>query len=292
MKSKHTIMCSALATVFGLTVSNAGFAAQSQFINKVVAIPETSFSTPSSLNIFDTYVTEGYPPTQLTLKDGNGVCNFTESPGFFFDGPQPICSSQLLAEKSPSTKVIPFQRPFSLHFSATQIIPGPATNPPTPVFGPVGGTVFELHDTDPVFAQYGDPGTSGIRLVANGAGYAFYSNNIQIWTGAYTPKVQDSFQLDGVLQENTSTRNVGFLVLKRNGVVVVTSRGPNCNGMTPTYPPVVGPPGGSSGPAPHPLTSGPHVRLGLGKVPTPYTYQPPATTEFYIDNAGAFYYDL
>ena len=103
-----------------------------------------------------------------------------------------------------------------------------------------------------------------------------------------TTKVADRFELNGVLQENNSTLNDGKLELKRNGVVVATSTGPNTHSMTPVYPPVVG--GGSSGPPPHPLTSGPHVRLGLGKVPTPMNpNQPRVTSEVYVDNVGAAY---
>jgi len=284
MKSKKTLVCAALSMAFSVAICNSGAQAQSTASTKVVAIPETNFSDPNVISLFDVYLTDGYPPKQLTLKNGNGVGDFVQSPAFAFDGPQPPHSSQILADGTTSyTKVIPFQKRFNLHFEATII------NPSGIAFGPSGGTVFELHDTDPVFAQYGDPETSAIRLDETGGTYTFYANDKAIWTGTYTLKTPDRFELSGVLQEQTSTVNDGKLQLKRNGVVVATSTGPNTHGMTPTYPPAVG--GGSTGPPPHPLTSGPHVRLGLGKVPPPYNpSQPRTTTEDYIDNVGAVYY--
>jgi hypothetical protein len=293
MRSKQTNICLALAVASSLAISTCSAqasttnaAAASKAPVRVEAIPETTFSDPTSITKFGILVTGGYPPKQLTLKNGNGVADFVQSPSFYFDAQsQPIASSQILADGStPYTKVIPFEKSFHLHFEVTMI------NPVPPAFGPFGGDVFELHDTDPVFAQYGDPGPCGIRLVNQNGTYAFFANNVSIWTGPVTLKTKDRFELNGVLQENNSTVNDGKLELRRNGVVVATSTGPNCNSMTPYYPYQPGTPPTPTGPPPHPLTSGPHVRLGLGKVPTPYQPGPVVTTEDYIDNVEAHYW--
>ncbi len=167
------------------------------------SIPDTNFSDPNVLSLFGSYQTDGYPAKQITLKGGNGVADFVQSPAFYFDAQQqPPHSSQILADGSTSyTKVIPFQKHFHLHFEVTMI------NPVPPAFGPFGGTVFELHDTDPCFAQYGDPSKSAIRLDNINGTYTFYANDQPIWTGPLTLKVKDRFELNGVLQENNLHNN-------------------------------------------------------------------------------------
>lgn len=285
MKTKLLRTCALAIALVALCSQSQ--AAQQKCWQRVVAIPETNFSDPSVLSLFGSYQTDGYPAKQITLKGGNGVADFVQSPAFYMDAQQqPTHSSQILADGSTSyTKVIPFQKPFHIHFQVTMV------NPVPPAFGPFGGTVFELHDTDPVFAQYGDPSISAIRLVNENGNYVFYANDKAVWTAPYTLKSGDRFDLIGVLQENNSTVNDGRLELKRNGVVVAKVTGANTHSMTPVYPPIIGSPGGNSGPPPHPLTAGPHVRLGLGKVPPPTSpNQPRVTTEDYIDNVGAVYW--
>lgn len=278
-------LTAALCLAMGIQSSQAE--TQAKRWHKVVAIPETNFSDPNVLSNFGLYQTDGYPPKQLTLKNGNGVADFVQSPAYYMDAiQQPPHSSQILADGTNAyTKVIPFKQPFHLHFRVTMI------NPVTPTFGPFGGTVFELHDTDPVFAQYGDPAKSAIRLDNVSGTYTFYANDQAVWSGPYTLKSGDHFELTGILQPNNDPGNYGKLELKRNGVVVATVTGANTHSMTPTYPPRIGFPGGSTGPNPYPLTQGPHVRLGLGKVPPPTSpSQPRVTTEDYIDNVGAVYW--
>lgn len=300
MKIKESICClTALVLSLSICIQNARAdvsstapsAVQGGNIHRyqvVRAIPETNFSDPNSLNLFGVYLTDGYPPKQLNLKGHNGVADFVQSPGFYFDAPtQPPHSSQILADGSTSyTKVIPWNVPFHVRFQVSIVQP----NGPAP--GPFGGTVFELHDTDPVFAQYGDPARSAVRLdVTTNGSYTFYVNNQPVWTAPYTLRSFDTFELNGNLQPDNSTANNGRLVLKRNGVVVAHVTGVNAHSMTPTYPPIIGGHGGSTGPAPHPLTQGPHVRLGLGKVPPPYSpSMPRTTTEVYIDNVRAVYW--
>jgi hypothetical protein len=244
MKSKPISLCCALAMALSLLIGNNGVQGQAS-ANTVQAIPETDFTAANSISLFSTFVTEGYPPKQLTLKSGNGVADFVQSPGWIQDMPPWYFtpnSSQIVADGTTSyTKVIPFGKSFDVKFKV-QII-GPGTNPlqgPPP--GPYGGTVFELHDTDPVFAQYGDPSHSCTHLDETNGSYTFYVNNVALWTSPYTLKTWDSFELSGVLAKDSTSASGGKLELKRNGVVVATSTGVNSDSMTPTYPIVPGTP--------------------------------------------------
>jgi hypothetical protein len=288
MKSKQIGVCCALTMALSLMIGNNE--AQALSCGKVVeAIPETTFSDATAINKFDSICTEGYPPKQLTLKSGNGVADFVQSPGYLEDQPPWYFtpnSSQIAADGSTSyTKVIPFGKNFHVRFHIQIVNPSQF-----PTFSQFGGIVFELHDTDPVFAKYGDPSHSAIQLYESNGSYTFYVNNTALWTAPLTLKTWDVFELNGVLQEGSSTVNDGKLELKRNGVVVATSTGANCNSMTPYYPSVPGTPPTPLGPPPHPLTSGPHVRLGLGHVPSASgPTVPPTVTEVYIDNVHAVY---
>ena len=258
----------------------------------VEAIPETNFSATNSISLFDSIVTEGYAPAQLTLKSGNGVADFVQKPGYIQDAPPWYFtpnSSQIAADGSTSyTKFIPFNKSFAVHFEVSLISPSSL-----PAMGPYGGSIFELHDTDPVFAKYGDPAPAYTHLDESYGTFALYVNGKAVWTAPSTVKAHDTFELSGITQSDISTVNNGKLQLKHNGVVVANVTGPNCHGMTPTYPTIPGQNGMPDplGPAPYPLVSGPHVRLGLGRVPSPQQNGTPVTTEVYIDNVRAIYRD-
>ncbi len=336
MKNYQRNICCAVALALSSGLYNSS--AQAQSPTPVQAIPQTDFSSPSSISLFRINATDRYKPKQLTLQAGgaaNGVADFVESPAYVINAQtQPPHNCQIVADGSTSyTKIIPFDKQFDLHFQVA--IVGPSMGNSGASAGPSGGTVFELHDTDvasaqpgnilsllknlirldswwcpPAFAQAPPPAVrkSAIRLDETNGRYTFYANDKAIWNGNYTLKSFETFELSGVLQPNTPIASpviglsktltnadswlcppafaqapppppppsYGRLVLKRNGVVVATYNGPNTHG--------------TAGQPAHPLTCGPHVRLGLGNVPPSGPGLPPITSQVYIDNVHAIYW--
>ena len=281
-KMKNTSKALACAFALAIFPNLASIASQTSGTNKTIAVPDTTFSDAQSLSIFTIYRTGGYDPKQLTLRSGNGVVDFRLTPAYIADAPpQGSTSTQLVADGSTGqTKVIPFKTPFKAKFKVS-VVAVPFT----------GGSaaVFELHDTDAVFARWGDPAKSAIRLEGGTGVYTFYANGQPIWTAPCVLKQHDKFELSGILQPNTDTSGVGRLTLTYNGVVVAQHQGPNTNGMTPQYDGIPGFPPPEQPPAPHPLTSGPHVRLGIGKLPNLTTPIQSSPLEVYMDDVEAFY---